>query len=265
MTKSNISEGITDAIGSGLRKLGRNVAASDKVSKVKAAFSDQSAQEIQAKTKFINRFLSNIDSALTSYIKGVGGIKPMLKQRKLIAEMSFEQFDSLLETEIKRSGKMVIEADSNVDTGPIATYLTKLMINNVLKGVNAKPYIQSIKVITQKLEDTIFNGAMQEIQKNPDADPKTNLAKVHPMLTQLANLAWAAASAPAGTGDADDDGKEEKEPANDKPAPKQDTQKPSIEQQYSKEEDVPKLAELIKSATEQYKKLGGDTSKLQPQ
>lgn len=254
--KSNISEGIADAIGTGLRKLGRNVAASDKVSKVKAAFSDQSASEIQAKTKYINRFLSNIDSALTSYIKGIGGIKPMLKQRKLIAEMSFEQFDSLLESEIKLSKKLR-EADTKLDTGPIATYLTKLMINNVLKGVSATQYVQPIKVISQKLEDSIFDGAMKELQKNPDATPKANLSKVHPMLKQLANLAWAAASAPASKED------EQHEPA-EKPQPEQPPKQPSdaIVQKYQKEEDAPKLAELIKSALDQYRKLGGDTSKL---
>lgn len=267
--QSNISEGITDAIGTGLRKLGRKIGSSEVVAKSKAAFSNQTATEIAAKGKYVDRFLSNIDSALTSYIKAVGGIKALLKQRKLIAEMSFEQFDSLLENEIKRSSKVVYEAQSGVDIGPLATYLTKLMVNNVLKGVNSKSYVQPIKVIAQKLEDQVFDAAMKQIQANPNANPKVNLNQVHKLLTQLANLAWAAASAVDSDKDKDGvDDDHKPEPA--KQPEKKDADKPSsqpttseiITNRFKTAEDTPALEQVIKNAIQQYSKLGGDKSKL---
>jgi len=255
--QSKISEGISDALGTGLRKLGRKIGSSEVVAKSKAAFSNQTAVEIAAKGKYVDRFLSNIDSALTSYIKAVGGIKSLLKQRKLIAEMSFEQFESLLENEIKRSNKVVYEAQSGVDIGPLATYLTKLMVNNVLKGVNTKSYVQPIKVIAQKLEDQVFDSAMKQIQANPNANPKINLSKVHPLLTQLANLAWAAASAVDSDKDEIHDGDKPVKPTPPKPSPSD-----MITDRYKSTDDAPELAQVIKNAIQQYSKLGGDKSKL---
>lgn len=263
--QSNISEGITDAIGTGLRKLGRKIGSSEVVAKSKAAFSNQTATEIAAKGKYVDRFLSNIDSALTSYIKAVGGIKALLKQRKLIAEMSFEQFDSLLESEIKLTDKKVYEAQGSIDIGPLATYLTKLMVNNVLKGVNSKSYVQPIKVIAQKLEDQVFDAAMKQIQANPNANPKVNLNQVHKLLTQLANLAWAAASAV----DSDKDGVDDHKTAPAKQPEKKDDNKPSqpttseiITNRFKSAKDTPALEQVIKNAIEQFAKLGGDKSKL---
>ncbi len=255
--KSLISEGIGDAVATGLRKLGRKVDASNVVSKSKAAFSNQSSSEISAKAKFVDKFLSNIDSALSSYIQSTGGLKELLKQQQMVAEMSFTQFNALLEWGI--AGKKIVrEADKAIDTGPIATYITRLMINNVLKGINATQYIPQIKVIAQKLEQTLFNIALKQIQANPDVNPKPNLNKVNPFLTQLANLAWAAASvmdsgSTSSSKSPDADGVDKS---------KVNADATQAERDYDEANDSDDLKLLISRLVKQFKKIGGNSEQL---
>lgn len=91
----------TPSFSAGASNIGRGIAASKPFAALRAAFSNKSTADIQAKHKFMNKFLSHIDQAVASYLRS----RPKPTVRESIELMTWRELDTLLESTISEVTK----------------------------------------------------------------------------------------------------------------------------------------------------------------
>lgn len=292
------NEGWTDnALGAATGKVKSAWNQSRIGSGLQAAVSDKSSVDIAAKQKFMSKFMSHITSALGSYIQSHGGAAKLLNITAPVNEMSYNDFDLLIESTISeidaghydaaadvRKAKQTA-ANANVarqmgttpaevnnspnphepgpanntpdpesapssTPGPIASYVTALMTNSILRGIDTTDMLTQIKTIATAIEDAF--------KKNP----KGSVSAVRSEFKKLGELAWATAGASGGNSS-----RSGNQTTGSTPAIGVDTNKATdlinrINSAYKTAGDLDDLRTILGAATNQYKKLGGTKETL---